>query len=187
MIYPDWFSNNITTFNKFLGNLSGKSGLYFLQIGAYTGDASKWLLDNILTSKDSFLVDVDTWSGSEELAHKEFDWNDVELVYDKKMSSYNNVIKEKTTSSLYLKQCNNKFDFIYIDGDHTSSGVYSDAVLSFPFLKNGGIMAFDDYLWHHDTKISELEPKNGIDTFLNEQKAHVELLHHSYQVWIKKL
>jgi len=37
------------------------------------------------------------------------------------------------------------FDFIYIDGDHSSSQVLTDAVLAFRLLRTGGIMAFDDY------------------------------------------
>ena len=47
-----------------------------------------------------------------------------------------------------LKKLNkNYYDFIYIDGDHTNEGVFIDSVLSFPLLKNGGIIIFDDYLW----------------------------------------
>lgn len=187
MIYPDWFSSNIKTFDRFLGNMAGLPNLYFLQIGAYTGDASKWLLDNILTSNSSFLIDVDTWRGSEESAHKDFDWKDVESVYDKKISYYKNVIKEKTDSQSYLTSCSQIFDFIYIDGDHTSDAVYKDATLSFSLLRQEGIMAFDDYLWHHDSGNKELEPKLGIDRFINEKLGSIEILYSAYQVWIKKL
>ncbi len=47
-------------------------------------------------------------------------------------------------------------------------------------------MAFDDYQWKHDTKNIELEPKIGIDKFLEENKNSVEILINGYQVWIKK-
>lgn len=187
MIYPDWFSNNIKIFDRFLGSMAGMPNLYFLQIGAYTGDASKWLLDNVLTSSESFLIDVDTWMGSEENVHKEFDWKDVELAYNKKILNYKNVIKQKIDSQSYLISCKHSFDFIYIDGDHTSDGVYGDAILSYPLLKSGGIMAFDDYLWHHDTNNPDLEPKQGIDKFLDSVKNDITILYKSYQVWIKKL
>lgn len=40
-----------------------------------------------------------------------------------------------------------RFDLVYIDGSHYSHDVLSDAVLSFPLLKVGGHMLFDDYLW----------------------------------------
>lgn len=186
MNYPNWFSSQTKNFERFLRPFSGLDNLYFLQIGAYTGDASKWILDNILTSNSSFLFDIDTWQGSDENIHKEFNWQDVELVYDNKMLPYKNVVKYKTTSSMFLKNCIDSFDFIYIDGDHTADAVYKDAILSFPLLKQGGIMAFDDYLWHHDTNNPELEPKLGIDRFLYEHYEDIQILHNEYQVWIKK-
>ena len=187
MIYPNWFSNNISLFKNILSHYSNLSNLKFLQIGAYTGDASVWLLENVLIDSSSILIDVDTWAGSEENIHKKFDWQDIESVYDNRMSGYKNVIKKKTTSHEYLSSCSEAFDFIYIDGDHTSDGVYSDAVLSYPLLKVGGIMAFDDYLWHHDTNNPELEPKKGIDKFLESVKNDIRVIHNAYQVWIQKL
>lgn len=187
MMYPDWFSSNISIFKRFLDQYKNLPNLKFLQIGAYTGDASIWLLKNILTDNTSTLIDVDTWQGSEEGIHKKFDWVDVQATYNSKISSFLNVISHKTTSTDYLSITSDNFDFIYIDGDHTSEGVYSDAILSFPLLKNQGIMAFDDYLWHHDSKDPFLEPKKGIDKFLLEYKNKVDILHVGYQVWIQKV
>jgi len=186
-MYPDWFSSNIPTFKKFLNVYVGLPNLKFLQIGAYTGDASLWLLKNILIDNSSILIDVDTWQGSEEGIHKKFNWLDVENTYNSRLSNYTNLTKHKQTSVEYLKNSKEVFDFIYIDGDHTSNGVYSDAILSYPLLKDGGIMAFDDYLWHHDTNNPALEPKNGIDNFIELVKNDVEVLHYGYQVWIKKV
>lgn len=187
MIYPNWFFNNISLFKNILSPYFGLSNLKFLQIGAYTGDASLWLLENILIEQSSILIDVDTWEGSEENIHKKFDWQDIESIYDIKMSKYKNVIKKKVASFEFLSSCSDSFDFIYIDGDHTADGVYSDAVLSYPLLKVGGIMAFDDYLWHHDTNNPKLEPKLGIDKFLELVNDEVQIIHKAYQVWIKKL
>lgn len=187
MNYPNWFSSNINNFKKFLNPLVEKPNLKFLQIGAYTGDASKWLLENVLTNPTSYLIDVDTWQGSEEGIHKKFNWQDVEKTYDSKIYDFKNIVKYKGTSDSYLFSSNEKFDFIYIDGDHTANGVYSDAILSFPLLKVNGIMAFDDYLWHHDSKDPELEPKLGINKFIKEHEKQLEILFVGYQVWIKKI
>lgn len=187
MNYPNWFNQNIKIFEKNLNHYKHVSNLKFLQIGAYTGDASKWILENILTNKTSILIDVDTWTGSEEEIHKTFNWNEVYSLYNSRMSKFSNSIKYVGTSKSYLQSCNVEFDFIYIDGDHTAEAVYQDATFSFPFLKNNGIMAFDDYLWSHDTKLPELEPKMGIDRFLVEHEKDIEVLSHGYQVWIKKL
>lgn len=186
MIYPDWFTWQSKNFINHLNKYRGAPNINFLQIGAYTGDASVWMLENVLTNKSSLLVDVDTWRGSEESIHKTFDWVKLESFYDERMSKFSNVKKYKGTSFSYLTSCSLEFDFIYIDGDHTSDGVYDDAILSFPLLKDGGIMAFDDYLWKHDSKNTELEPKMGIDKFLKDNEKDIQILINEYQVWIKK-
>lgn len=186
MEYPNWFHPHTKNFQLCLSHYTNMPNLNFLQIGAYTGDASEWILENILKNQTSFLTDVDTWKGSEESIHKKFDWDHLEDFYDKRMSKFSNVKKYKGTSLSYLQSSTMQFDFIYIDGDHTAEAVYQDAVHSFPLLNQGGIMAFDDYQWKHDTQNIELEPKKGIDQFLKENKNSVEILINNYQVWIKK-
>lgn len=189
MGYPNWFNiSAVHYFNLILPRrFAGKPLLDFLQIGAYTGDASEWLLDNILTDRSSWLTDVDTWYGSDEGIHKRFDWNEIESFYDSRIASYGNVCKVKGYSEEFLSTAEKlHYDFIYIDGDHTAHGVYTDANLSWDKLKPYGIMAFDDYLWQHDTKENHLRPKPGIDKFLSEHSGEYQLLIMDEQVWISK-
>jgi hypothetical protein len=189
MGYPNWFEKNaINYFNLVLPKrFAGKPLIDFLQIGAYTGDASEWMLNNILTDETSWLTDVDTWSGSEEEAHKQFDWNSLENFYNQRMSRYPNLCKIKSNSEHFLMHAEKShYDFIYIDGDHTSHGVYTDATLSWDKLKPYGIMAFDDYQWKHDSGEELLCPKLGIDRFLSEHNGQYHLLIMDEQVWISK-
>lgn len=189
MEYPNWFEKNaIDYFNLILPKrFAGKPLIDFLQIGAYTGDASEWMLENILTDPSSWLTDVDTWSGSEEEAHKVFDWKALEDFYDARMSKYPNLCKIKSYSNKFLMSAEKShYDFIYIDGDHTSEGAYSDANLSWDLLKPFGIMAFDDYQWNHESGEDYLAPKNGIDQFLKEHQGEYHLLIMDEQVWISK-
>lgn len=189
MGYPNWFElAAVNYFNLILPKrFAGKPLVDFLQIGAYTGDASQWMLDNILTDPTSWLTDVDTWSGSEEEAHKYFDWQELENFYDERMSGYSNVCKIKSYSWDFLKNAEPEhYDFIYIDGDHTAHGAYMDAHLSWHSLKPYGIMAFDDYQWTHESGRNELRPKPGIDKFLEEHKQEYSLLIMDEQVWISK-
>lgn len=186
--YPNWFlMTAVYHFYNYLSEYSGKPGLKFLQIGAYTGDASKWLMDNILIDKTSILVDVDTWAGSDESVHKQFNWKDVESVYDNKISNFTNITKYKKPSNEFLKNDKAKYDFIYIDGDHTADGVYSDAILSWKLLKKNGILAFDDYTWEHDSRDPQKAPGIAIDKFLEENDGLFILLEKSNQVWIRKI
>lgn len=187
--YPNWFEQTaLVNFKNYLLPFAGKSGLNFLQIGAYTGDASKWLLENVLTNETSHLTDVDTWKGSDEIIHKEFDWSDVEDTYDKKMEPFKDrVTKVKSDSVEFLKrQPFFAYDFIYIDGDHTALGVFSDAVGAWPLLKPYGIMAFDDYKWESGISL-EHEPKKGIDKFLQFTDGSYSTMIMNNQAWVRSI
>lgn len=189
MGYPNWFEiSAIKYFDLVLPKrFAGKPLIDFLQIGAYTGDASEWMLNNIITDPTSWLTDVDTWCGSEELVHKEFDWKELEIFYDNRMSKYPNLCKIKDYSTHFLQKAEYQhYDFIYIDGDHTAEAVYNDAILSWECLKPNGIMAFDDYYWSHDSNDPMLSPKPGIDRFLEEYRHNHKLIIMDEQVWISK-
>jgi hypothetical protein len=75
--------------------------------------------------------------------------------------------KMKMTSDMYFANDfpGEKFDFIYIDGAHTSPQVLVDAVNAFPRLNVGGILAFDDYGWPLYSGTLN-NPKSGIDCWL---------------------
>jgi hypothetical protein len=185
--YPNWFEIVAQGyFNKYLFKYKN-ADVKFLQIGAYTGDATKWLFDNILTNSNSLLVDVDTWQGSDETIHKTFDWNNVEQVYDNKTKIFQEskrLIKNKITSDNFFKTNVTKFDFIYIDGDHTAKGVLSDGFNSLNCLKSGGILAFDDYNWAQN-KEQYLNPKLGIDAIRLCYEDMFDVLDIGDQVWLQ--
>lgn len=188
---PNWFQNDgMKNFEKFLiPEFSGKPNLRFLQVGAYTGDASEWLYNNILKSTNSVLIDVDTWMGSDEVAHKEMNWNTVEGIYDAKTKQARDdrsVVKFKTTSDWFFKNNMEIYDFIYVDGDHTAYGVLKDAVNSYEWLRTGGIIAFDDYDWRGGrTEVDR--PRMSIDAFLSIYRNRVEVLVKDYQCWVRKV
>ena len=190
MEYPNWFEQTAKhNFEKFLTPLAGQERLLCLQLGVFTGDASVWICENILTGAASYLTDVDTWQGSNEDAHDAMDFEDVHNTYLDKIADYRyKVLTQRTNTKSYLLRESNTsevFDFIYIDADHTTVGVLMDAELSFPLLKSGGIMAFDDYTWGADMP-PELTPTLGIDLFLARHEGEYETLVVNEQYWIKK-
>ena len=190
--YPNWFATSAQyNFEALLKPLAGRSDLNFLQLGVFTGDASLWLLENILTSETSNLTDVDTWEGSDEPDHEPMDFDDVWQTYLKKITSHLNVYFLRQTTTDYLVNTLSDppykmFDFIYVDADHTTVGVLLDAELSWPLLKSGGIMAFDDYTWGHESGDPRLAPQVGIDLFLHRHLGSYELLAKNTQVWLCK-
>jgi predicted O-methyltransferase YrrM len=192
MTYPNWFEATFAKEN-FERNLLPLADMDIkcLQIGAYTGDATKWMVDNILKKPDSFLVDVDTWEGSKEPAHENMDWKNVYKTYiDKNAAaiSEEKVVVMQMTSDKYFANISNKniFDFIYIDGDHTAFGVLRDGSNAYEKLKIGGMVAFDDYLWNSGMGNFN-EPKYAIDALCHLLIGRVEKIEDNGQIWLKKI
>ena len=192
MTYPNWFEQTAQyNFEAHLLPLAGNTNLKFLQLGVYTGDASLWMLQNLGKVE---LTDIDTWKGSDEVAHESLDFDDVYDIYINKISEYRKQVHvQRCTSTDYLlaqygpdRPLGEYFDFIYVDADHTTVGVLLDAELSWPLLKSGGILAFDDYTWNHESGDPRLAPQVGIDLFLHRHEGEYQLLAKNTQVWIKK-
>jgi predicted O-methyltransferase YrrM len=181
-------------FQLLLSGESGKNGLNFLQLGTFTGDASVWMLENVLNGDNSKLTDVDTWAGSEEESHQKMNFENVYEVYLEKIAKYAKQVRVcRLTTTDFLLGCYGvdrpwpeEFDFIYIDADHTAVGTLLDAELSWPLLKQGGILAFDDYEWNHTSGETRLAPKIGIDLFLHRHRGNYQLLVANWQLWIRK-
>ena len=190
--YPEYFDGVVNNFeyvfNKYLTN---KNSLSMLQIGAYTGRSSEWMLNTV--NKTCKLVDIDTWEGSKEeykhLDNHKQDFKNIENIYDARMSNFSNVVKFKGTSDSYFESIKNQeevFDFIYVDGSHKHNDVYNDAINSYRHLKKGGIIAFDDYYWNIDNDKS-LIPHYAIKKFINEHDLEIIIDENSTHVEWKQL
>jgi len=85
-----------------------------------------------------------------------------------KYSNYEYIIADSTSNDTinYLKSLNIKFDFIFIDGDHSYNGVKSD------YLKYKQFLNYDGYLGFHDIVSSQENESNNIfvSKFWNEIK-----------------
>jgi predicted O-methyltransferase YrrM len=184
----DWFSYNIQIWTHYLNEFKNKSNLHFLEIGSFQGRSTVWLLENILTDDTSAITCIDTFEGS--IEHTIHFQNDIKNLFDifshniSKFKNKVNIIKDKSQDA--LKKINEQYDFIYIDGDHKASSVIEDAILSFPLLKKGGIMIFDDYLWFQMKKFID-NPKVAIDAFLEIYADKITILYKNHQVIIEKL
>ena len=189
--YPNWFAMGAQWyFEKHLPAFEDKK-VSFLQIGAYTGDASKWMLENVLTHEQSTLTDVDTWEGSDEAIHKSFDWSSVEDTYNDKVGLYisnEKLIKFKGTSNDFFYASgflHRKYDFIYVDGDHTAAGVLQDGINALECSADGGIVAFDDYTWRSG-KGPTFDPAPAIDALMIAYADRFEVIDKGTQVWLRR-
>ena len=188
--YPNWFDvSGRSLFEQFLVGYA-QQDVNFLQIGAYTGDATEWLMNNVINrSKLSKLTDVDTWAGSDEAIHKTFDWSDVERHYTARFVddiANGKLRKLKTSSDKFFARNKDGYDFIYIDGDHTALGVLKDGINAYDCLKVGGLLAFDDYLWEPSLP-PQSTPKLAVNVIATLFDGRLEVVHSGYQVWFRKI
>jgi predicted O-methyltransferase YrrM len=161
----DWFSHNIPFFEKFLSNLKD---LRILEIGSFEGKSALWMIQNLKPKK---IVLVDPGKESN-------------IILKLNLSGLEYTLIEKPNNEAWKDYIFDEFDFVYIDGSHSSKNCYFDMILGWTVLKPGGIMAIDDYAW--PLKDSDgTSPKEAVDIFL-ERKDYT-LLHKGYQVWLSKI
>ena len=191
MTYPNWFKQIAQhNFEQFLLPLAGQDNLKFLQLGVFTGDASVWMCENVLTGKGSYLTDVDTWEGAaNEPIQEAMDFDDVYATYSNKVKDLP-VTPVTMRSDEYILRVRGVFleayDFIYVDAHHTSASALLDCELSWPLLKSGGILAIDDYEWLHPDGVEIHAPKLGIHMFLDRHEGEFDTLIINQQYWIRK-
>ena len=172
----NWFGsddvNQIIDFNK-------NEELHLLEIGSFEGRSTIWFLENVLLNPKSTITCIDPWTSYsqnnksfESYGKENTEWN----FKDNKNLFLHNISESGYIEKVIIKDgfsykiipeliiADKKYDIVYIDGNHTSPFVLTDAVMSWYVLKDGGIMIFDDYLWRN---CSITDPKPAIDTFVH--------------------
>jgi predicted O-methyltransferase YrrM len=174
------FVRMIPTLEKILLPFKGKPAIHYLEIGVNQGRSALWVLENILTHPSARLTGIDIFPEGTDFKKR--------YLANLKLSG----CEHKATTIEGFSQVElrklplNTVDIIYVDGDHTASGVLADAALSFQLLKPGGILIFDDYLWYEERLPEELRPQMAIDSFITSYRNVLEVVYHGYQVFIKK-
>jgi predicted O-methyltransferase YrrM len=178
----DWFSHNIPNFETCMQAIPDKK--LFLEIGAFEGRSTCWLLENGLSDKGS-IVCIDPFSGSVE--HGGIDFKAVEARFWSNTSEAKHAEQKvslmKMTSYKALAEMigyKYAFDFIYVDGSHAPDIALTDACMAWGLLKQGGVMLFDDYQYPHE------DTKKGINAFLSGFEGQYEIILNNYQLAVQK-
>ena len=189
----DWFSSE--DLEKFLPKYTEEKSI--LEIGSFEGKSTIWFLENILSNEKSTITCIDPWTtysqNTDSFNSLEDEWdftnNEKTFIYNIEQSGFSDkVIVNKGFSYKILPKLindNNKYDIIFIDGNHTSPFVLTDCVMCWYLLEDNGIMIFDDYLWG-DTE-STTSPKIAVDSFISCFNDYIEVIWYDYRVAIKKI
>jgi hypothetical protein len=183
----DWTSRFFPVWASLLARRRDEP-LQVLEIGSWEGRSAIFFLQYLRRCQ---ITCIDTFSGSLEHTLRP-KWSDqlpyVEARFDSNLAEFEGrVEKVKSTSTRALARLaadERNFDLVY-DGSHHSADVQADAVFSWPIVREGGIIIFDDYEWAFFLDEIDL-PKLGIDTFLSVHAGQYRELHRSYQLIIEK-
>lgn len=151
-----------------------------LEIGAYEGASTCFLIDHVAPKNPFKLTVIDTWEGGDEHKASMTDMGAVRTRFLRNVSAacrkypgrvdHTDMVGSSLNglSTLIREGKEGTFDFIYVDGSHDPKDVIVDAVLAYRLLKSGGTIVFDDYCWAPgaDCSISET-PRIAIDAFLH--------------------
>ncbi len=140
-----------------------------LEIGTHIGLSTLYIASAI-KEYNGHLTTVDI----EDVNHKTGAWHSLGLdhspqQYIEKISANDHVEFIESTSQTYLKQTEKKFDFIFLDGDHTAASVYNELSYACNILNHNGLILLHDY--YPDAK--PLFPDGNIiyGPFMGTQKA----------------
>ena len=144
-MFEHFYSKKVDiTINELMQEWIGKPNLSFLEIGSAEGSSAIGIIETVLTNASSKVTCVDKWDAA---FSNGFFADDFESNFDSNTAPYaSQIIKVKSDSATWLVNNKDKrFDFIYIDGDHSYSGCKMDVTLSWNMLKSGCWMVIDDY------------------------------------------
>ena len=179
--YDDWFSNNITIWEKFVTNKINR--INYLEVGSFEGRSTIFVGE--LKNANS-ITTIDTWEGSDE--HNNISFIKVFKNFKTNINILNksNIKFFKTTSDNFFKNNKNVYNLIYIDGSHEYSQVKKDFKNSFNSLEKNGYIICDDFMWFFYKDLDQ-NPMKAILECYNKyrKKLSVEFVNH--QIIFKKI
>lgn len=139
--HENWFEHNVPNLARWLAPLRGRAGLRALEIGSFEGRSALWLCEHVLTAADSRIDCIDPFTVDPV-------YGDYHARFRANTAAHRDRITEYAGPSFeMLRRVEGPYDLVYVDGWHSAFGALADGVMSWPLLKVGGVMIFDDYLW----------------------------------------
>lgn len=167
--------------------LAGKPGLRYLEIGVFEGRSTVWVMENILTGPDCSAIGIDPFIYGRKRLSKNKNKDKIKQRALNNLKDYEFQLIVGTSQDVLRKMQDQTehYDLIYVDGDHMALNAYVDAFLTWPLLKPGGFMVFDDYGLSLKHRTVLYTPKAAVDFFVENQED-CELLWTGKQAGVRK-
>ena len=168
-IFEDIIQNKLKTNNK----------INILEIGAYDGSSSSWIIDNFKCRNESIKVS-ESQDNLNELVTKHFHKRyelfieDDKVLYPEKIKFYNDKSICNLPSILNDKR---HYDIIFINGSYLLQDIYEDIEMCWDLLASNGYLFIDEY-----------KNKNSIDELFKSFTKKYEIISsNGSKIIIKKL
>jgi hypothetical protein len=150
------------------------------EIGVWKGALSRRIVD---ITKPRALHLVDPWRyrpdfpqrlyGGKE-AHAQEDMDQIFRQVLERFKSVESVQLHRKTSREFFQACREQLDWVYIDGDHSAEAVLEDLEFCWKRVKEGGIIAGDDYYWRDSD--GSLSVRRAVDRFCGNHGCKMDLI-----------
>ena len=193
----EWFSDHQTSWDAVFEKIAPKT---ILEVGSYEGQSTTYIANKCCNhgSEPTTITCIDTWEGGRE--HSDISMSEIEKRYDYNMK----ILLSKYEGRLAIRKIKARshdalmglltegereiYDFAYIDGSHDACDVLLDALLAFKTVRVGGVVCFDDFLWHSGDSNPLKTPRQGIESFISCFRDQIHLFDsgQAKQCWLQK-
>jgi hypothetical protein len=176
----DWFSYHEAHWLEHFGHLAGRPSLQAVEVGSYEGRSACWIMQHLLTGKDSRLICVEPF--------QEYEGQESNFDYNTRIAGCSDkIVKLRGRSQQVLPLlAEESFDFVYIDGSHMTWDVLQDAAMCWRLVRPRGILVFDDYEHALFPDSFDMSAGPAIRAFLSLISGKYELLFKDWQVALRK-
>ena len=177
-VSKNWFG--YSEIKKYLLNNIDLTKQYnILEIGSFEGCSSCFFSDILINNSLSTLTCVDPFvsDGCTKTDHSTLKYKFYSNI--KKTENYNKInVVEKISDDFYSTYNGSKFNFIYIDGEHSDKQILKDLDACFSLLDINGIIWCDDYNnnWKHI-----------FDSWILLKNDYINIIHSGYQLGFIKI
>ena len=172
--HQDYVTNKLRLWTSFLAPLRERE-LEILEIGSLEGRSALFFLNYFPKSR---LTCIDRFHEKEQ-----------EAAFDGNLAAFagrlEKLKKLSVPALVGLRRKERRFDLVYVDGDHRRETVMLDAMLTWPMLRVGGILMWDDYIYKMDAPLWE-RPAGAIDGFLVAHAGEYAEIHRRKQIVVRK-
>ncbi len=144
----DWTSDRLPLWKPHVEHLVGRAHVHALEIGAFEGRSTAWMLEHVLTHPTSAIVCLDPFRPNPTFG---FD-GDYLPRFVENTAPYRARVRllqafSREVSARALLELAPGYDLVYVDGSHEPVDVVRDAALALAVARPGAVIAFDDYAW----------------------------------------